>query len=106
MPELVRLYIRQVAIGFLLSAAFVALLFGLNVANLWHLVTHSSGGWIAALMLFVFNGIVFAGVQFGISVMRMHEDDDDTGRGKRISFATPTVPADGSLAVTASDDRR
>ena len=105
MPKLVRLYIRQVIIGYLLSAVFVALLLAFNIGNLWHLVTHANGGWIAAFMLFVFNGIVFAGVQFGISVMRMARDDDDTGRGKRITFATPTVPQDGTLTVSTGEDR-
>ncbi len=102
MPKLVRLYIRQVIIGYLLSAVFVTLLLSLNVANLWHLVSNTEGGWIAALMLFIFNGVVFAGVQFGIAVMRMSEKDGDSGRGKRITFATPTVPQDGSIPVTAA----
>jgi hypothetical protein len=31
---------------------------------------------MAAIMLFMGNGIVFAGVQFGITVMRMGEDDE------------------------------
>ena len=101
MPKLVSLYIRQVIIGYLLSAVFVALLLAFNIGNLWHLVTHASGGWIAAFMLFVFNGIVFAGVQFGISIMRMAEDDSDAGRGKRITFATPTPPRDGRIVATA-----
>lgn len=82
MPKLVRLYISQVLVGFGLSAAFVSALLYLNVANLWHLVTHSSGGALAVLMLWVFNGIVFAGVQFGITIMRMAEDDT-TPRGPR-----------------------
>ncbi|NVO29062.1 hypothetical protein HJ526_16655 [Donghicola sp. C2-DW-16] len=82
MPKLVRLYITQVFVGFGLSAAFVSALLYLNVANLWHLVTHSSGGALAVLMLWVFNGIVFAGVQFGISIMRLGQDDD-TPRGPR-----------------------
>ncbi|RYH12073.1 hypothetical protein [Tropicimonas sp. IMCC6043] len=106
MPKLVRLYIRQVAIGYLLSAVFVALLLSLNVVNLWHLVTHTSGGWIAVLMLFIFNGIVFAGVQFGISIMRMASDDEDSGRGKRITFATPRVPKDGRIPLATSEDHR
>lgn len=101
MPALVRLYIRQVIVGYLLSAVFVGLLLAMNVANLWHLVTHASGGWVALFMLWVFNGIVFAGVQFGISIMRMARDDTDAGRGKRISFATPTVPNDGRVAAEA-----
>ena len=82
MPHLVRLYIRQVAIGFALSATFVAALLSLNVANLWHLVSHVQGGWIAVVMLWVFNGIVFAGVQFALSLPRGHGDDADTG-GRR-----------------------
>ncbi|GAA0294170.1 hypothetical protein [Rhodovulum strictum] len=82
MPRLVSLYIRQTIIGFLLSAAFVALLLHLNVANLWHLVTHVSGGWLAVALLFVFNGIVFSGVQFGIAVMSMARNEDDGTRGR------------------------
>jgi hypothetical protein len=82
MPKLVRLYISQVIIGFGLSAVFVAALLTLNVANLWHLVTHSTGGLLAVTMLWIFNGIVFAGVQFGISIMRL-ADEDDTPRGPR-----------------------
>ena len=104
MPQLVRLYIRQVIVGFGLSAAFVTLLLWSNVANLWHLVTHAQGGWIALLMLWVFNGIVFAGVQFGISIMRMSQNDDDAGRGKRITFATPNVPRDGPVAVRSGEN--
>lgn len=84
MPALVKLYIRQVLIGFLLSAVFVAGLMWFNVANLWHLVTHNSAGPVALAMLFVANGIVFAGVQFGIAVMRMGRDEDGGDAGKRI----------------------
>ena len=81
MPPLVRLYIRQCVIGFALSAVFVGMLFAFDVANLWSLVSNSDVGWIAALMLFFGNGIVFAGVQFGITVMRMGEKEDDGPRG-------------------------
>ncbi|MGB5558953.1 MAG: hypothetical protein WBN04_13195 [Paracoccaceae bacterium] len=83
MPKLVRLYIIQVLIGFALSAAFVALLLWQNVANLGHLVLTSDIGWLALLMLFVFNGLVFAGVQFSITIMRMGEDDTPKGGGRR-----------------------
>ncbi|MEM1301650.1 MAG: hypothetical protein AAGH17_03625 [Pseudomonadota bacterium] len=77
MPDLIRLYIQQCIIGFILSAIFVVMLFAFNIMNLWHLVTHTQGGWLAAFLLFVFNGIVFSGVQFGIAIMRMKDDDDD-----------------------------
>ncbi len=83
MPKLIKLYITQVIIGFGLSAAFVALLLWFNVANLWHLVSHTDGGVLAVVILWVFNGIVFAGVQFSIAIMRLARDADDHGGGGR-----------------------
>jgi hypothetical protein len=82
MPKLVRLYIRQTVVGFALSAGFVSMLLWFNVANLWHLVSGSTAGHMAGFLLFMFNGIVFSGVQFGISVMRMADHGDDTSGGK------------------------
>lgn len=87
MPELIKLYIRHVVIGFALSGVFVAALLWMNVANLWHLVSTSNIGWIAVAMLFVGHGIVFAGVQFAITVMRMGEDRGPQG-GTRAPVAT------------------
>ena len=81
MPKLIRLYITHVAIGFAIAAAFVAMLLSFNIANLWHLVTHADQGWPAVLILWISNEIIFAGVQFGIAVMRMKDDDDDEPRG-------------------------
>lgn len=81
MPKLIRLYITHVAIGFGIAGAFVAMLLWFNIANLWHLVSHSDKGVLAVLILWVANGIVFAGVQFAIAVMRMKDDDDDEPRG-------------------------
>ncbi len=92
MPALVRLYILNVFIGFALSAVFVAALLWLNVANLWHLISTSPAGWIALAMLWVFNGIVFSGVQFAIAIMRMEDKGSRGGRGKRVPVAT-TRPA-------------
>lgn len=83
MPELVRLYIRNVLYGVVLSLVFVALLLWLNVANLWHLVSHNREGWVAVLMLVIFNAVVFSGVQFAIAVMRMAEPDDTPPGGRR-----------------------
>ncbi|MBS9717875.1 hypothetical protein ACFFUT_09855 [Pseudohalocynthiibacter aestuariivivens] len=88
MPKLVRLYIIHVLIGFLLSAVFVALLLVSNVGNLWHLISTSSMGLVAVVMLFVFNGIVFAGVQFGWAIMRMSSDDTPSG-GTRMRIKRP-----------------
>lgn len=84
LPRLVRLYIRQVFVGFALAAVFAGLLIGFNVANLRNLILTTSGGGIAAFILFFFNGLVFAGVQFGLTIMRMAEfDDNDSSGGKR-----------------------
>lgn len=98
MPELVRLYITQCFIGFLIALAFTGLLIGLNVANLRHLIMAVQGGWLAVLMLVVFNTIVFAGVQFGIAVMRMAEPEDRDPRGgqrarRLIALRPVSVPA-------------
>ncbi|MFZ5708302.1 MAG: hypothetical protein ACOY4T_01265 [Pseudomonadota bacterium] len=86
MPKLVRLYIVNVAIGCWLSVVFTGLLLWGNVGNLWHLVQSVSGGWLAVVMLFVANAVVFSGVQFAIAVMRLADSDDDGPNGG------PTLP--------------
>lgn len=91
MPRLIRLYIRQCAIGFLLSGIFVGALFAFDVANLWTLVSRSDVGIMAAVMLFIGNGIVFAGVQFGITVMRMGEEDDEPRGGEPEPVLLPVL---------------
>lgn len=100
MPKLIRLYISQVLIGFALSAAFVALLLWQNVANLGHLVLTSDIGWLAVLMLFIFNGLVFAGVQFSITIMRMGEGDPPKDGGRRAPVISELA------AVPAGTERR
>lgn len=91
MPKLVRLYIQSVAVGFALSAAFAAGLMWFDVAGIGHLVLGSDIGWVAALMLVVFNGIVFSAVQFAFCVMGMGEDDDGPhgGHGRREPVLIP-----------------
>ncbi len=94
MPKLIRMYIINVAIGFGIAAGFVAMLLYFNIGNLWHLVTHSDKGWLAVLVLWLANGIVFAGVQFAIAVMKMKDDDDDgPGGGLRERVAPPRPQA-------------
>jgi len=92
MPRLVRLYIQNCLFGFALSGVFVGLLFWANVGNLWHLVSTSPVGWIAALMLFVFNGIIFAGAQFAFTILRMEERDDPSGGQKAPVTSLHPVP--------------
>lgn len=101
MPKLVSLYIRNVVFGFALSGVFVTALMYFNVANLWHLVNSSSMGWVAVLMLFMFNGIVFAGVQFAIAIMRIDEDDAPKG-GKRDALIVEYQP----IAIPVEERRQ
>jgi len=86
-PELIRMYIRHVAIGFAIAAVFVAALLWFNVVNLRELVMATSGGWLAVFLLWFFNGLVFAGVQFGIAVMNMAEPAAGPTGGNR-----PNIP--------------
>lgn len=97
MPKLIRLYIQSVAIGFGLSAAFAAALVWLDVMGVGRLILGSDMGLVAAAMLVVFNGIIFAGVQFGIRISMLAEDEDGPRGGLR-QHAAPvpvrvTVPA-------------
>ncbi|WP_245243011.1 hypothetical protein [Pararhodobacter sp. SW119] len=87
-PRLVRLYIRQCLIGFALAAVFVGLLLGFDVAGLRGLILSTQGGWIALGLLVVFNGLVFAGVQFAITIMRMGEPQSPGG-GQRLRVLMP-----------------
>ncbi len=91
-PRLIRLYVFHCIIGFALSGVFTGLILWSNTANIGHLVAHVDGGWLAAFVFFVLNGIVFAGVQTGIAIMSLGKDDDQSGGGRR-----DAIPADGGL---------
>lgn len=97
MPKLIRLYIVNVAIGFALAVAFTAMLIGLDVANLRHLVFADRMGWVAVFMLIVFHTALFAGVQFAIAVMSLARDDQGGGKGRRMPVlfgrARAVIPA-------------
>lgn len=102
MPKLVRLYIQSIAVGFVLACGFVVALVVLDVAGLRGLILGSEIGWVAALMMIVFNSIVFSGAQFAFAVMRMAEGDDRP-RGGRMMRAPVAVPV--PVRVEASSRR-
>lgn len=103
MPELVKLYIRNVAIGFVIAAFFVSMLLWFNVANLWYLVSHSQDGILAVFLLWFMHGIVFAGVQFAFAVMMMaRKNDDDRHGGLAVREYTRPMAA----TITAGDTNR
>ncbi|MDF1727959.1 MAG: hypothetical protein P1U53_09425 [Sulfitobacter sp.] len=79
MSPIARFYITHCLLGFLAAGIFTASLLYLNVANLWHLISTSDIGLMALVVFWILNGIVFAGVQTGIAVMMMAEDEDDGG---------------------------
>lgn len=76
-PNLMRLYLRHCAVGFVIAAGFVALLLWHDVARLGSLVANSDIGWLAVFLLWFFHGTVFGSVQFAISIMLDAQDDDD-----------------------------
>ena len=105
MPKLVKLYIQQVLIGFGLSAVFTTILIYFNIANLQRLIFGSSEGLLGLFLIFFFNGLLFAGVQFAIRIMRMgyedDDDDDDDDRGMPI-YDTRLIP----IRISAGRDGR
>lgn len=107
MPKLVRLYIQSIAIGFGLSCAFLAALVIMDVAGLRGLILGSEMGFVAAAMLIVFNGIIFAGAQFAYAIMRL-ADRDDGPRGGRMQELrpVPVVAAAPKRAVDRLASRR
>ena len=88
MPKLIRLYTVNVLIGFALALLFVTGLVWLDVANLRHLIPDISSGPLAFVLLVLSNGVVFAGVQFGIAVMRLAEDDSAPKGGRGVPMAS------------------
>lgn len=107
MPRLVRLYLFSILFGVALGLSFTALLLIFDVAGLRHLLTGSAGGLIGLFMLAFFHSVLFAGVQFGVSVMLMEERKAGPPRGRRarqrnaqLAPAANPVPAAKSPRVT------
>lgn len=105
MPALIRMYIRNVAIGAALAVLFTGLLIWMNVANLQHLITEVRGGWVAVIMLIVFHTILFGGVQFAIAVMSMAEDDTPRGGLRQHLLTRLATPAPVPARAASSKPR-
>jgi len=91
MPRVVRLFVRQVVVGFGLGGVFVAALVALDVGDLQRLIATSDLGLLALAMLVTFHGTVFAAAQFGIKLTL-------TDR--------PEPPADGRPALAGAKSVR
>ena len=105
MPKLIALYIRSVAIGFGLSAVFLGLMLWFDVAGLRHLIFGSDMGLVAAAMVFMFQGVIFAGVQFGIAVMSMADDDSGPKGGLR-DYLLPEINSQIPVPVKVTAPKR
>ena len=97
MPKPIRIYVSNCLIGFGLAAILVAALIWGKVANLGHLILTSVVGWLAALMLWLFNGVVFAGARFGIAPMLTDRDLLTPRKGKRALVPVRVRVADRTL---------
>lgn len=95
MPKLVRLYIVSGVIGFGVAAVFVSLLLAFDVAGLRHLILASDAGALALAMLVFVHGIVFAGVPFGIAVMRLAQPAHRGPRGPLRAIRVPVAAGKG-----------
>lgn len=89
MPQLIRLYVTQVLVGFALAAVFVAGLIWLDIAGLKGLIARSDSALLAVFMLWFMNGIVFAGVQFAWKIMSLAEIDEGPRGGSVVSDLRP-----------------
>lgn len=92
MPRLLRLLIVNAAIGFGVSAIFVAALIWTDTGQLGTLIASSPVGWLAAGILFFFVGLTFASVQMGVAVMRLDRDSGGSGKRLRPSPMPVVVP--------------
>lgn len=79
MPKLIRLYIDSVLVGFALAIGFVLLLVLLDIAQIGRLVLTGRDGLLAAGMMTVFFGGLFASVQFALRIVTL----DRHGKGRR-----------------------
>ena len=91
-PDLIQLYIKSCLLGFLAAGVFVAAMLAFNLLGLRDLIFRSDVTVLVIVIMWIANGLVFAGVQFGIAIMGMAEkddDDDDKGKPVRVFVAEP-----------------
>jgi len=83
MPDHIKFILRHAGVGVLVALTFTGLILYFNVANIWHLVTHTAEGPIALAVFVVLCSITFGSVQIGLRIMSMGQDDDTPKGGRR-----------------------
>jgi hypothetical protein len=87
----IRFYVRSVAAGFAVAAAFVAALLWADVAGLRHLVTAVDGGYLGAFLIWFFSGIVFTGAQASVSLLLQAEEGRGPGGAEPLRAALEKI---------------
>lgn len=106
MPKLVRLYIQSIAVGLALSVLFLGALIWLDIGGLGGLILGSSTGLVAAAMLIVFNGVIFAGAQFAYVIMRIADHGDGPRGGRAIRLEPVRVKVEARKSMPGKTFRR
>jgi hypothetical protein len=90
MPQLIRLMLLHGALGFGISAVFVALLVSTDTNGLAALLHGAESYPLPTLLLWFFCGLTFGSVQIGTALMLSDQDSAPRG-GTRIPVALPAA---------------
>jgi hypothetical protein len=88
MPQLIRFMLFHGALGFGISAGFVALLVGTDTGGLAALLHGAETHPLPALLLWFLCGLTFGSVQIGTALMLL-EADEEPPTSTRIPAAIP-----------------
>lgn len=72
---LIRLFLNATAIGLAVSAAFVTVLWMMDISGLASRMEHSPDALLLLFILWFSNGLLFAVVQIGYAVWQLGRDD-------------------------------
>jgi len=89
MPPFLRFLIRHAAIGFAISAGFVAAILAADPAGLGTLLTASREHPLPLALLWFFAGLTFGGVQMAAAIMLGQEEGPRPTRGRLLPIAIP-----------------
>ena len=73
---LIRLFLNGTAVGFALSAVFVAAIWLLDIAEIHTHAQDSKDAFLLLFILWFFNGLLFGAVQISYVVWQMGRSDD------------------------------